>query len=41
MIDWDNPKNAALTIKLKGFDDPLRETGRLIESVKAKVEGGD
>lgn len=38
MIDWNEPGNAALTIKLKGFDDPLRESGKLIKSVTAKVE---
>ena len=38
MIDWDTPGNAPYTIAEKGFDDPLHETGTLIDSVTAKVE---
>lgn len=38
MLDWDTPANSPTTIKLKGFDDPLRNSGELIASVTAKVE---
>lgn len=38
MNDWDDPANSPLTIKLKGFDDPLRNTGQLIDNITAKVE---
>jgi len=37
MRDWDTPPNAALTIEMKGFNDPLRNTGELIDNVTAKV----
>lgn len=32
-----NRSNSKVTAKIKGFDDPLRETGSLIESVTARV----
>lgn len=44
MLDWDTPPNAALTVELKGFDDPLIETSELVSNVSAKVvrkTGGD
>jgi hypothetical protein len=37
MMDWDTPGNAKSTIALKGFDDPLRNSGELIANVTAKV----
>lgn len=37
MRDWDTPPNASLTIQMKGFNDPLRNTGELIDNVTAKV----
>lgn len=37
MIDFDDPKNAALTIQLKGFDDPLINSGQLVANVDYKV----
>jgi hypothetical protein len=37
MRDWDTPPNASLTIEMKGFNDPLRNTGELIDNVTAKV----
>jgi hypothetical protein len=37
ILDWDTPPNSALTIKLKGFNDPLINTGRMYDRVKAKV----
>lgn len=37
MRDWQTPPNAAITIELKGFNDPLRSTGELIDSANAKV----
>lgn len=38
MLDWDTPRNAPLTIELKGFDDPLVNSSELIANVTAKVE---
>ncbi len=37
MIDWDTPRNAPLTIELKGFDDPLIESSELISNVSVKT----
>lgn len=37
MNNWTAPPNAALTIKLKGFDDPLKETGQLIANANSRV----
>ena len=37
MLDWDTPPNSPLTVKMKGFDDPLRNSGELIANVTAKV----
>lgn len=38
MLDWDTPRNAPLTIEMKGFDDPLVNSSELIANVTAKVE---
>lgn len=38
MLDWDTPRNAPLTVEMKGFDDPLRDSSELIANVTAKVE---
>lgn len=38
MLNWDTPPNASMTVALKGFNDPLRNTGELIANVTAKVE---
>ena len=38
MLDWDTPPNAPLTIEMKGFDDPLINSGELIANVTAKVD---
>lgn len=37
MIDFNNPGNAALTIEMKGFDDPLIKTSQLVANVNYKV----
>lgn len=34
---WTDPKNSPMTIKLKGFDDPLVETGQMASQVTYKV----
>jgi hypothetical protein len=36
--DWSTPPNAALTVELKGFNDPLIESGTLRDAVKYKIE---
>ena len=38
MLDWDTPRNAPLTVEMKGFDDPLVNSSELIANVTAKVE---
>ena len=37
MLDFDNPPNAALTVEMKGFDDPLIKTSQLVANVNSKV----
>lgn len=37
ILDWDTPQNSSTTIKIKGFNDPLINTGRMYDRVKAKV----
>lgn len=37
MNAWNTPPNAPLTVSLKGFNDPLRETGELIDSVDFEI----
>ena len=37
IIAWNTPANAPMTIKLKGFDDPLIHTGLMLESVEYKI----
>ena len=36
--DWNSPPNAPLTVELKGFNNPLIETGKLHDSITYKVE---
>jgi hypothetical protein len=38
MLDWDTPRNAPLTVEMKGFDNPLVDSSELIANVTAKVE---
>lgn len=38
IVNWSSPMNAPLTIKLKGFNDPLQETGFMEDHVKVKVQ---
>lgn len=35
---WMSPMNSPLTIKLKGFNNPLIETGYMLDHVKYKVQ---
>lgn len=37
ILDWSSPPNAQKTIDNKGFDDPLIHTGKMYDSVKAKL----
>lgn len=37
MQTWNSPPNASSTVAQKGFNDPLIETGQLIDAVKAKA----
>ncbi len=38
IVNWSAPMNAPLTIKLKGFNEPLQETGFMEDHVKVKVQ---
>lgn len=37
MRAWNDPRNSQATIALKGFDDPLIETGELVDSIQWRV----
>lgn len=37
MEQFNNPSNSALTISLKGFDNPTIETGQLMESIDWRI----
>lgn len=37
MLNWSTPPNAPITVELKGFNDPLVNTGELIANVNYKV----
>jgi hypothetical protein len=38
VADWDTPRNAPYTVELKGFDNPLIDSGLLYESIDFKVD---
>jgi hypothetical protein len=38
IVEWQDPPNSALTIALKGFDDPLVDSSHMLKSVKARVK---
>ncbi|HBD0337127.1 TPA: hypothetical protein KGE85_004594 [Escherichia coli] len=38
--DWESPPNAASTARQKGFNNPLIETGHMMDSVDYSVDGG-
>lgn len=40
IIGWDTPPNSARTVAEKGFNDPLIDSGKMLESVDFKVERG-
>lgn len=35
--DWNDPPNSPLTTSLKGFNDPLIDTGTMLDTVQSKV----
>lgn len=37
VLEWTMPPNSAATIKRKGFNDPLIETGKMYDSIKTRV----
>lgn len=37
ILETTNPHNTPLTISIKGFDDPLIETGRMYDTVRYKL----
>lgn len=41
IIARDTPPNSPQTVEAKGFNDPLINTGKMLESVDFKVERGD
>lgn len=34
---WNNPPNSPLTVSIKGFNNPLIDTGTMLDTVQAKV----
>lgn len=40
IIAWDTPPNSLSTISKKGFNDPLIETGKMLESVEYRIRRG-
>lgn len=41
IVDWTEPPNSGITIKEKGFNDPLIRTGKMRDSVESRVEKGE
>lgn len=44
IIGWNSPPNSPRTIELKGFNEPLIETGALLDNIRtriARLGGGD
>lgn len=39
IIDWDRPPNSPKTVEQKGFNDPLRDTDTMLNSVDYKIGG--
>lgn len=37
ILEFDNPRNSDLTVELKGFNDPLIDTGTMYDTVKARL----
>lgn len=37
ILDWNTPPNRATTVYMKGFNDPLIETGNMYDSVKTRL----
>lgn len=35
---WDSPRNSPVTVELKGFDNPLIDSGLLYDSIDFKVD---
>lgn len=40
ILEWDSPPNSPATIELKGFNDPLMETGNMYEAIKHRIVRG-
>lgn len=40
IVEWSDPSNAAYTVQKKGFNDPLIETHKMLNSVDYKVKLG-
>ena len=38
IVDWKVPPNSAVTVKLKGFNDPLVDTGHMRDSIMFTVK---
>lgn len=37
ILSWDKPSNSPVTIGLKGFNDPLIETGNMYDAVRSRI----
>lgn len=40
ILEWDTPPNSPTTIGLKGFNDPLMNTGNMYEAIKHRIVRG-
>lgn len=38
IVDWSTPPNSPRTVEEKGFNDPLIDSGKMLESVDYKIE---
>jgi hypothetical protein len=41
IVDWSDPPNAPSTIAKKGFNDPLINTGLMLDSVSYRINNGE
>lgn len=37
IADWTRPPNSAMTVEIKGFNNPLVDTGSLIQNIKTRI----
>lgn len=37
IVDWDSPPNSPKTVEIKGFNDPLRDSDTMLNSVEYRI----